>query len=280
MEDNRITCIHRSNTKNIGDLNSTPYLYFPELRNRAVLDIRGYLAFDGVSPDDVKLWLAEVYQSSGLIVGGGGLFNLGFFGPCLESILNYKRKSAKTVVWGAGHNNNRLESWNAFKIEPDARLQEFDLVGIRDFGVGYEWVPCVSCLSPLFDRSFGVTRELGIFAQDDLLSSPMSQVTFGPDISVQSNLSSFEEAIQFLGSCETVMTDSYHGAYWATLLGRRVIAFPSSEKFYGYKHPVALCHPQDWRRHLKLATSYSEALEECRDANRRFSQRVFDHLGL
>jgi hypothetical protein len=36
---------------------------------------------------------------------------------------------------------------------------------------------------------------------------------------------------------DVVVANTYHGAYWATLLGRRVIvAAPFSNKFFGFRH--------------------------------------------
>ena len=43
------------------------------------------------------------------------------------------------------------------------------------------------------------------------------------------------KTIEFIGSGDVVVTNSYHGAYWATLLGKVVVAFPWASKFYGLK---------------------------------------------
>jgi hypothetical protein len=74
------------------------------------------------------------------------------------------------------------------------------------------------------------------------------------------------------------VTSSSHGAYWATLLGRKVVGIPTSSKFYSLHHPVPLSHPADWQRFMKLARSYPDALEECRAANRTFFTKVMDEL--
>ena len=49
-------------------------------------------------------------------------------------------------------------------------------------------------------------------------------------------------ALAFLASGETVITSTYHGAYWGLMLGRKVIVVPWATKFLGFRHPVTLCH--------------------------------------
>ncbi len=58
--------------------------------------------------------------------------------------------------------------------------------------------------------------------------------------------------------------------YWATLLGKKVIVFPFSSRFYGMKHQPQLCDISNWKNVIKNTTCYSEALEECRQANTTF----------
>ena len=84
----------------------------------------------------------------------------------------------------------------------------------------------------------------------------------------------FVRVIRFLGSAETVLTNTYHGMYWATLLGRKVITFPSSSKFHGFKYPVAMSTPDAWKSARSKAVSSPEALAECRAANIRFADKV------
>jgi len=67
-----------------------------------------------------------------------------------------------------------------------------------------------------------------------------------------------------------VVTNSYHGAYWATLLGRRVVAIPNMSKMYRFKHAPVIGRAQDWRKLAALAVAYPEALAECRAANLAF----------
>jgi hypothetical protein len=88
----------------------------------------------------------------------------------------------------------------------------------------------------------------------------------------------FAGVLRHLASGRGVVTNSYHGVYWATLLGRPVVVWkPYSVKFHRFKHPPMLCEPGDgWRTMLNKALVYPEALEECRAANRLFYAAVVD----
>jgi len=79
------------------------------------------------------------------------------------------------------------------------------------------------------------------------------------------------DVVPFLGSSEVVLTNTYHGVYWATLLGKKVIIVnPFSSKFYGMKHEHPTASEDDWKSKLEQTNSYPNALEESRDANVTF----------
>ena len=87
-----------------------------------------------------------------------------------------------------------------------------------------------------------------------------------------------DDVLQFLSSGEVVITNSYHGAYRATLLGRAaVIVTQNSSKFYHMKH----VHPYaKWEDAMKAERHwYPNALEECRAANMAFHAKVKDIAG-
>jgi hypothetical protein len=85
----------------------------------------------------------------------------------------------------------------------------------------------------------------------------------------------FSKTLEFLASGRTVITTSYHGAYWATLLGRRcVVVNPWSSKFYTYRHAPELASEESWRDAAGRSTVYPSALDECREANLNFFEDV------
>ena len=83
-----------------------------------------------------------------------------------------------------------------------------------------------------------------------------------------------EQIIEFLGSAETVVTNSYHGVYWATLLKRKVICVPWGSKFNMFKHPPVMANERNWFEKIGQSDIYEDALTECRQANMSFFEDV------
>lgn len=252
---NPIFNIHRTDKTNVGDLASSPAKYFEFLEDAEVKDI-GYCKNVGL------------LENKSLVIGGGGLLGTDFFDKRIEIIRQAKAKHK--ILWGAGHNAHDSKEI----IMPDF-LKSFDLVGVRDYGTEYEWVPCVSCLSPLFDLAYEVKYDVVVYDQ-----VKHAQINL-PGITKMSNdVNDFAKVVEFLGSAELVITSSYHGAYWATLLGKKVLLMNVfSSKFYGYKHPIQVVSEEDWQEKAKEAKVYPEALQECRKANYAFAEKVEKLIG-
>ncbi len=244
----RICKIFRPDPYNVGDMVARPSLYFP---------------LEG-SDYDVRLDDLTAIRSQVSIVGGGGLLST------YEKELSILKN--QIIVWGAGSNYHgetevRYPDW----------LDRCVLVGVRDHGTRFRWVPCPSCMSPLFDvqRSRRAVREAVVYRHS---LKWLDGIPEGLDLPTLTNgEESLEIVLAFLASAEVVITSSYHGAFWATLLGRKAIAVPFSSKFYGYRHPPILATGRqldDWRSIAKDCTTYPDALEECRTANNAFYEDV------
>ena len=250
-----IASFYFKNRPNLGDRYSGPILYFPQLKETA--------SFDPLAAKLPEVWLQKT-----VLVGGGGLIAHPAFQPNMESLAAYRPRIL--IAWGIGHNapGERELSY------PDY-LEDFDLVGIRDHGSKYDWVPCASCLYPGFDRKYEITDEYVVY--ENTLCAPIRLVGFKKLTNTEENL---ETVLSFLGSANTVLTSSYHGAYWATLLGRKVIIVnPFSSKFFAFKHRHPIADETNWRTKQHETRSYPEALEECRRANLEFSEKVLNLIG-
>lgn len=271
----KIINYHRLRTDNIGDQICAPALWFPELANTVRDEILGLNQFENPELAARLAWKAQVAEADLLIVGGGGLLEIDFFRPGLKYIAENRKSGSHFVLWGAGHNTWQLKDWRGLRQELNIAEFGFDLVGVRDYGCGEEWVPCSSCMAPDLDKSAEPAFDVVLYAHVETLRHERFAQQLPTGLPMLDNSAPFEQVIPFLASGDLVLTDSFHGMYWATLLGRRVIAFPSSSKFYSVKHPVPLCDPGDWQRFAPLARRYPEALEECRDSNRAFAKKVF-----
>ncbi len=316
---------HVIDSRNIGDLASSPTQYFDFKYPVETLDIRSIdpnfsepkSGFGGsITLDEIKNTADRVKYH--LVVGGGGLVFKRFLGSFeamekLQSVF-----SGKWIAWGIGQQvypsfspsqDNLLENLYSARDRFDYSiyLKNFDLIGIRDIGFNYDWLPCVSCMDSTFDRKREIKHDFVVFSHRKF------QIKIGRFPTMSHDTQSLEEVIDFLGSGETIITSSYHGAYWGTLLGRRVIAFPFSTKFLTFKHmpsiyPVSewkyskikfrpftktflnkikfefnygdkyTCSTNNWRNLLVNSSSYPNILPEYREANQQFYDKTMAML--
>lgn len=245
--------IYRRDKTNVGDWYCAPCRYFQ------LPDTEG----DILDLDNVSL-------APHVIVGGGGLIAKTFH-PFMEKLVARKPEMQSLVAWGIGESEN-IDKTGKIVLPHDgdypAYLKAFDLVGVRDFGTAYRWVPCASCMSELFDTDYAITTEICVYEHKRI---PLGISGF-PTISNSGD--DLQAVLRFLGSAHLVITNSYHGAYWATLLGRRVIVIPSMSKLYRFAHAPVICTAQDWAKYVGVTQQYPNALAESRAANLAFYKDV------
>lgn len=228
--------------ENLGDRQSAPCLYFP-LGANVDRDIR------------------ELPRSGSVLVfGGGGLFYPAFYEAMQLAV---ETKPAKIVVWGAGANQH-----GKTRSEYPAWLERCDLMGVRDYGTAHRWVPCESCMHPELSRPIAPSHRIVIYCHATVPSN-ITPLNGAPLLT--NHASTMAEAIRFLGSGEFVQTNTYHGMYWATLLGRKVIVYPFSARHLFAKPRPTIATPDDKLEDLlSQPVSYPDALAECRDVNEKF----------
>lgn len=157
---------------------------------------------------------------------------------------------AITIAWGVGH-HVRLPPWDETMRTEHVRAAALcDLYFPRDPIEGFECVPCASCLHPVFDEvrsgpahkivRYSAARRVNVETPAD-----------APHMSNEDG--TIEQAVRFLASGETVVTSSYHGAYWVGLLGRKVEIVPWGSKFhYLPKLSLAECRAANRAAHAKV----------------------------
>lgn len=236
---------------NVGDIASSPALYFDFKRCWDVCDF-GEVFVPGRVRADVPC-----------VVGGGGVFHL--VGALDEAV----RVCGRPLIgWGVGHNvhGGGFESYGSV-------ADKFDLLGVRDWKMKYPWVPCVSCMSALFDRARFAVHEHVVFDHTYFRTGITGLPT------MENHGVAFSDVLDFLASGETVITSSYHGAYWAALLGRRcLVCRPFSSKFALSRYRVPFVGSDSWCGVRGLR--FPDALYECRRANEKFAAKVVDLLGV
>lgn len=262
--------IYRKNPNNAGDLYSSPINYFPKLGNIEV-DI-----FDFKNSEENGI--ASVISGNSLVIGGGGLLNRKSFQFQMETFEKLGARGKKTVLWGVGHNSKsrkdfkKLERYN---INP----ANFGLTGTRDHSLTPNWVPCVSCMHPLFDSKSASRQEIGIILHEKTYNKARILSEF-EGVPLISNTTDLETYVSFIKDSEHIITNSYHAMYWGILLEKKVLVIPNSSKFFDFKYDPVFSTYEDCLKDIKRSRSYSGVLEECRERNLDFADKVFNYLNL
>lgn len=273
--------MYRIDRKNVGDWWSPPFRYFPFTSHRQI-DIK-----------DVD----QLPNEGGLVIfGGGGLGQTGFR-AYTEKLTRPDRKY-KLIAWGVGGDTFTDRS-AAMTVGRDMEsltgyLSDFDEIGTRIFAPAqahderYHWVPCASCLAPLFYkfRSRQPVEKIGVYEHLRVPVGPH----LGPGTTIRDRLFgkyplmsnrgiNLASKLDFMSRFEIIVTNSYHGVYWATLLGRKVVCVAFKNGLFSFKHAPSYLGPDGLGAAAERAIAYPHALEECRIANIKYYSYLVNKYG-
>jgi hypothetical protein len=299
---------HRKDPNNVGDIASQPLQYFLKPDQYQVVDIAnlrqerydatvplivgGGGLFGNANMGDVA---AEVLASPDrrqlqdlLDTKSWDLVNHQHSTTHQEFLQQYQSLVARTLeklpsntaprfVWGAGINSDVEKESTGAKYS--RWLGEYRSVGVRDWfdGNKFSWAPCASCMHPALQIKYAIKNDVIWFEHKKQLIKDFGSEPIPRFVNSGSNI---DQTIEILGSANIVLTNSYHGAYWATLMGKRVVVVDAwSSKFRHMKHPPVFANKKDnWRDRLDLATSYTTALDECIEATQTHWSRIQEQL--
>ncbi|WDF68989.1 polysaccharide pyruvyl transferase family protein [Sphingobacterium oryzagri] len=237
--------LHRYLTTNTGDRACGYYQYFlPEFENyKCVVHDINNVKFHLINSEDI------------VIIGGGGLLNA--TAEWNYSIDKAAKIAGKAVIWSAGFNSKVGK-----KMRITIDWTKFDLISVRDFSYeDFRYVPCATCVMPSLQKVYDVKRKIGIVAHKDVLHHLPEGMT---DYEMITNSVSLEDFVAFIGSSEIVLTNSYHAAYWSSLLKKKCVLFaPRSEKYDFYKYPPTL-FSGNLLADINSASIYPNALNEAK----------------
>jgi len=239
-----IEYINRRDMENVGDIYSSPLKYFKYNSNYKIIDIYN---------------ITKLYNSNNIIIlGGGGLFGT------FDEIYNIDCKNI--IVWGAGYNIHYNSTASVAQV--DTFLNKCMLVGLRDYNTKYEYVPCSSCMLNGLKQKYDIRNRIVIFEHKDV------PINIDGIPKIKNNYTNISHVLEFLGSAEFIITNSYHGVYWATLLNKRVLVIPFSSRFDNFKHKPTICTVENYKTRMEEAISYNHSLEECRYINMNFAKKI------
>ena len=265
----KIHFINRIDRDNVGDWNCCPLeYYYWYFKNYNIIrhDI-GSVDFNEIDRDDI------------VILGGGGLFDV--LEPFNQAINTFLKLCDHVIAWSCGFNTHNERLRADTELTP-IDIDKFMLAGVRDYDhpSGAEYLPCpsVKALSPDKDRS--PIRRYGIIFHRNL-----PEISELPYDSISNN-ESITRINDFILDSEAIVTNSYHCAYWASLLERKAIVVNKfSTKFDGFKYPpefaeISLDDKEEAVRVIDLAferaSVYSGIMEEAETLNDRYFEKVKD----
>ena len=300
---------HRMDPNNVGDIASNPLQYFLPRDEYEIIDVAslGSIAY----PENVPLivggggligndfigneYLISLLESSDRlqlermwnetwIVSNPQYqelfqeFNKKYQDLISSTLEKIDPVKAPRFVWGAGYNGS--EDIEFDNIRWPKVFSKYKRVGIRDYNKNsrFPWTPCASCMHPAFDKTYTIKNDVIWFEHKKQLIKDFGTDPIPRFVNSGNNI---EQTIELLGSANTILTNSYHGAYWGTLLKKRVIIVGGvwSNKFKFFKHqPVILGKKEDWKEYRETAPVYENALEECRAATNSFWQIIRDNV--
>ena len=238
---------HLRRTNNIGDYACSPFDYY-DWGDATVSDVRD---------DDTPVYDVGIY-------GGGKIFG------GLASYAGVRQANAAVnIAWGVG-------TVQSFPFSPrymKAR-RRMDIVGSRDYGdKRYQYAPCASCMSPFFDAPAAPEHDVVFYAHAG--KTAKMGIEIPSDIPTTNNhCASLQDALAFITSGKTVISNSYHGVYWGLLMGRRVLCVPFSNKFGGYRLPPHYATAKNWQAEIKNAVAQPDMLGLVRAATHDYKAQV------
>jgi len=244
------------NSNNVGETMVSPLDYFKFPIPSEKLCVTAY------NPDDIRGQL--------IIHGGGGLIHL----PSPDyndGVMGYLEEICELgpwlISWGIGHNIHGATEI----IYPKSFVEKYVLHGVRDFNQDIlPTVPCASCMSTLFHHTYKIKQDVVVVGHD------LEEVAGGkPFLPFNHYGVTAKEAVEFIASSETIVTNSYHGAYWGYLLNRKVVVCdPMSTKFYGLPKGIVLSSKTKWEKDMAQAKTNKSFLTACRKTNREYYKKV------
>lgn len=250
--------LYRKDYANPGDSWSSPIHYLPDW-------------WQGVELDTASLWDLEGKYFDNVIIGGGAIFTIGDWIYNIQKTLN-TLKFKNLVIWGTGRGVGHQFPFTEYVPT---------LTGGRDYEPNYfpelvEWVPCASVLNKIVEKFINKTHTKDFLIIDHWKRSPI--IFPAEHTKITNKPQTIDTMLETISAHKWVLTTSYHAAYWATLLNKRVIVLQidnPDNKFRAFKHSPVISKKFNWELIVK-AKNYPEAYEECLYANLRFRDKLYN----
>lgn len=251
--------VHRNDKNNPGDYWSRPNHYFPISANE-IVDIAN---------------IKDLKTSEPIIFGGGGLLGRITWDKNVQELV----ENNHVILWGAGQNfYGQKKKGDLVGVHVESSLpnyiDSFKQIGLRDYNLNYDWVPCASCMHPALSKAKKIKphkQVLGIEHNKIKIKSPLFDC-----VSHSIEPDKLEDFLCYIAQYENIITNTYHGAYWSLLLGKKVIVQPWSSKFNNLKWNYATTDREGPKNKSifsifeSIKQNNKTALDEARESNNKF----------
>jgi hypothetical protein len=197
----KIAFIWRKNSDNVGDRHSGWPLYF-DFPEHDQLDL------DEIEHQNLSL---DAYSH---VVIGGGLYPEKRWYPHVHSWI--EETGAKILAIGVGRNDQSARA-----------VGKNERIIWRHMNEENRCCPCPSCMAKIFDNPDAPNCSADAYENRDI--APLASHGLP---TMENRGCSMSEAVAFLAAGEKVLTSSYHGAYWASLLGRNIDVLSDRAKMF------------------------------------------------
>ena len=251
--------VHCMEFKNQGDMHCCPYFYFKEFFEKFPCRIHDIwnIDYSTIKRDDV------------VILGGGGMLE------CLDEFQKSINKltyiCSHVICWGCGHNTH-----TGRMIQLPIDYSRFELLSVRDYNTSTNerYCPDVSCLMPDLEKTVPITRKIGIITHQDFpIDLPYDQISHKDDMN---------KILSFIAETDTIVTNTYHCAYWSMCMNKKVILYqPFSTKFNYFKYPPVI-YSGNLEEDISKTVTNPDFLSESRKLNLEFFtdvKKIINEIG-
>ncbi len=248
--------VHIESKENLQDI-TNPFFYFDN-----------QIGTEYIKVDNIKRKI-EVGPSSGHVVISGDIaLDDNRILSRLEEWTSYEFKS--TSIW-----NGRFTRQVENPIEYYSVLDKVDLLSFRENYGGSKWVPCVSCMHKIFNRNTEKTT-IGLGA---ILNGKLKKKTDLKVPTVQDS-ESFKNICALIAASEVIITNSFYGAYWSMLMGKRVMVMEGIDSRV-HQIPIPYIYTSNrYFNNIKTFSSNEEFLNICRNRNIEFYNKLKVKIGV
>jgi len=259
----RVHFVRCIDVRNTGDMNCGPELYFHEF-------IENYTCFFHTIENVV---FNIIDKNDWVIIGGGGLLNCY---PLAQSSINHILQLCDHVIfWSGGHNSHFPLDLNYWKANLEIDYARFYLFACRDWDFnGLRFCPCVSCMMKGLSENYDIVRRIGILEHYEFPIIEFEEFNYER----RNNSLHIKALLKFIGSSEVIITNTYHGAYWSMLMGKKVIITNMFSDKFDYFQYAPVRYSGNLEADIEKARNFPDVLSEYRNINIAFKEEILNKI--